>query len=108
MDIPKNMRTYFLGVVYRGDKHLSRGTPEHTALQERHLAYNRRIAEAGSYRAFGPVTDQGEILAVAIIDVPTPEQAQALLDSDPAVEARHFRIEAHPLFWPSLDRVKVE
>jgi hypothetical protein len=102
------MRNYFLGVLFRGEHELTRGSPEHSALQERHLAYNRQRAEEGTYRAFGPVTDQSEILAVAVIDVPTLEEAEALLAGDPAIQARHFRAEAHPLFWPSLDGMKLE
>ncbi len=108
MDIPKDMRNYFVAVLYRGEHHLERGSPEQAALQARHLAFNRKCAEAGHFKAFGPLMDGSEILAFSVIDVPTLAEAQALVDQDPAIECGHFRAETHPLFWPSLDAVKIE
>lgn len=108
MDIPKEMRNYYVGLVFRGDQYLTRGSPDQQALQERHLAFNRRCAEAGKYKAFGPITDNSDALAISVIEVASVEEALAFLSEDPAVEAGHFRVEAHPLFWPSLDDVKVE
>ena len=108
MDIPKDMRNYFAGVMFAGPKRLARGTPEERELQMRHLAFNRKCAEEGKYKAFGPLMDGGEILAFSVVEVGSLEEAQALFDSDPAVQAGHARVEAHPLFWPSLDAVKIE
>jgi uncharacterized protein YciI len=88
MDIPKDMRNYFVAVIYAGPNVLERGTPAQTALQVRHLAFNRKCAEAGKYKAFGPLTDRSEILAFSVIDVPTLAEAQALIEQDPGGPGR--------------------
>lgn len=108
MDVPRNYRNYYLGVLFRGERHLTRGTPEQQELLARHLTYNRRRAEEGPLKAFGPLRDDGDIVAVSVMDVGSLAEAQALLDEDPAVQAGHCRAEAHPLFWPSLDAVTLE
>ena len=107
MDVPKDMQNYFLIVLYRGERYLVQGTPEQVELQGRHLWFNRNRCEEGSYKAVGPTTDGGEILAFAVVDAPNLEAAQALADQDPGVVAGHLRSVAHPLFWPSLDAVRV-
>jgi hypothetical protein len=96
-----------VAVLFRGDHHLQRGTPEQQELQLRHLAFNRKQAEAAMYKAFGPQMDGGEILALGVIDVRTAEEAQPVVDGDPAIQCGHFRAEVHPLFWPKLDNVVV-
>lgn len=108
MDIPTNMRTYVAALLYRGERYLERGTPAQQAVMQRHLAYTRTLAERGVYRAMGPLTDEGEVLAIAILDLPTIAAAEAALAADPAMQARHFRAETHPLFFPSLDGVHID
>jgi uncharacterized protein YciI len=108
MDVPNNMRNYQVGFLYRGENYLTRGTPEQTALQQRHLAYNRKAYDAGKYKAFGPITDNGDVIAITVMDVATADEAMEILNGDPAIQVGHFRAEVHPLFWPSLDAVVLD
>lgn len=108
MDVPRNMHNYQVGFLFRGDHYLQRGTPEQAALQARHLAYNRKVYEEGKYRAFGPIMDEGDVIAITVMDVATAEEAMQILSGDPAIQANHFRAEVHPLFWPSLDAVVLD
>jgi len=42
MDVPKNMRNYFLCLLLKGERWNSAESPENEELQERHLAHIRR------------------------------------------------------------------
>ena len=108
MDVPSNMRNYFLAILYEGPTPLERGTPEQRELQARHLTYNKRCVEQGGLKAYGPLTDGGEILAISVYDLPSAEEVRAMLAEDPAFISGQFRADVHPLFWPSLEGMRVE
>jgi uncharacterized protein YciI len=77
------------------------------ALMARHLAYNRVQAKARRYLVFGPLLDQGDVLAVAVIAAAPVEEAKRIVDQDPAILAGRFLIELHAAWLPSLDGVQV-
>jgi uncharacterized protein YciI len=105
-DLPRNLKPYFLALFRPGERwNQTEGAED---LPARQLAFLRTQFEAGVYRAAGPVTDGGEIAAMAIIEAENLESAQRVAERDPAVEAARLTVEVHPVLVPALDAVRAE
>lgn len=105
-DVPRNLKPYFLCLLKRGERW--NVTEGHEDLMPRYLAYLRREMEARRISFAGPVTDDGDLIALAIIQAPTAEEAKACVDENPGVKSGHFLAELHPCYLPTLDGLKVE
>lgn len=92
------MTTYYVGFLFRGPKWTPGDTAETRKLQEEHMANIRRMGEAGKLVIAGPFTDNGDLRGLYVFRVASPEEARALVESDPAVKAGHLRFELHPWF----------
>lgn len=108
LDVPKEMRNYFVGLLTKGENFREGNTPESQQLQQQHLAYNRKLSEQQKYLIFGPLLDNGRIRGINVIDAASIEEAEAIMRADPAVQAGRFAFEVHPAFLPALDAVVVE
>ncbi len=105
-DVPRNLKPYFLCLLRKGARW---NEPEGSeALMPAQLAFLREQLESGRYRVAGPVTDDGEIVGVSIIEAPTLEAAQSLADQDPGIQTGRLTAEMHPVFLTSLDAVRTE
>jgi uncharacterized protein YciI len=105
-DVPRNLKPYFLCLLRRGERwNMTEG---YENLMPHYLAYLRSEIEARRIVCAGPVTDNGDLIAVAIFETGTLEAAKALIDENPAVKSGHFVAELHPCYLPGLDGVKVE
>ena len=92
------MTTYFVGFLYRGPKWTAESTPETQRIQEGHMANIRRMGEAGKLLVAGPFSDDGDLRGLYVFKVATKEEAEKLVESDPAVQAGRLRFELHPWF----------
>jgi uncharacterized protein YciI len=92
------MTTYYVGFLFRGPKWAPGDTPESRKLQEEHMANIRRMGEAGKLVIAGPFMDGGDLRGLYVFRVTSAEEAKALVESDPAVQAGHLRFELHPWF----------
>lgn len=99
--VPKDMTQYFVGVIYRGEKWAPQVTEEVTELQKAHLANIGRLVEEGKMVLAGPFGDGGDMRGLFFYDVKTMEEAQELVDTDPAVKAGRLRVELHPWWGPT-------
>jgi uncharacterized protein YciI len=99
--VPKDMTTYFHGLLLRGSKWSPEETDETERVQEAHLAHIRRMFEDGDLVIAGPFTDDGDIRGVFIFRTGTIEEAQALAAADPAVKSGRLIVEIHPWMVPS-------
>jgi uncharacterized protein YciI len=91
---PAAPRDYVLVFLHRAG-----GTPT-DAIMAGHLANIGRLAQAGKIVVAGPFEKGGAdatLSGLFILDVPTVAEAEALTGTDPSVEAKVFRPEAHPL-----------
>jgi uncharacterized protein YciI len=70
-------------------------TPAEYEILNRHFAYMQQLADQGKLLLTGPTLD-GKY-GVAILSVTTQEEAQTLVDADPAVVAGLFQPNLHPL-----------
>ena len=95
-EVPQNMIVYYLRLLKRGPLWTPEETPEVERLQAAHLAYGRKLREAGKLVINGPLLDNGDLRGVGIFRVGSLEEAQALSDADPAVQAGRLISELHP------------
>jgi len=72
-------------------------TTEEGATMAAHVSYWTKKAEQGTAVAFGPVHDPAGVWGIAIIDVESPNEAEALRDGDPAVRNSLGRVEIYPM-----------
>lgn len=90
------MKVYYLRLLKRGPLWTPEETPELERLQEAHLAYGRKLIEEGKIILNGPLLDNGYLRGVSIMRVDSQEEAQALADGDPSVQAGRLACEVHP------------
>jgi uncharacterized protein YciI len=72
-----------------------------------YLAYLRRETETRRMVFAGPVTDDGEIIGVAVLEAANAQEAMAMTGENPGVKSGHFSAELHPCYLPALDGVTV-
>lgn len=99
------MTTYYMGLLFRGEKWTPGSTPETEKIQEGHMANVRRLANEGKLLLAGPFGDDGDLRGIFVFKVASMEEAQALVASDPAVQAGRLRVELHP--WYSAKNIVV-
>ena len=105
-DVPRNLKPYFLCLLRRGERW--NVTEGHEDLMPEYLAYLRREMEARRIVFAGPVTDDGDLIAIAVIETATMQEAKALVAENPGVKSGHFVAELRPCYLPALDGVEVE
>ena len=106
-EIPKDMTPYFLAIYVAGPKHLKE-SPEQMELAKQHLKFIRRMIEQKKYMFAGPLTDNGEMLGVAIVAAASVDEAKQITSGDPAIAAGHMTAQLHPAMLPSLASLTVK
>ncbi len=91
------MKSYVMAFLKRGP---NRTTDKAKAaeLQTAHLDNIGRLAEAGKLVVAGPFMDDGDIRGIYIFDVASVEEAKALTETDPAIQAGSLIMELHPWY----------
>lgn len=80
-------------------------SPEESAeLQAAHMANIGRLAEEGKLLLAGPFMDNGELRGIYIFDVQSIEEAEALTQTDPAIEAGALVMELRPWYGSAAVR----
>jgi uncharacterized protein YciI len=101
----RRMETYYVGLVYKGSAWVPRDAPGAAEMQKAHLANIRRLAQSGRLVLAGPFTDDGDLRGMFVFRASSLEEAQALCDTDPAVQSGRLRVELHP--WYSAKGITV-
>lgn len=91
------MRQYVMAFLKAGPNRDISET-EAMEIQRAHLDNIRRMAENGDLVLAGPFMDRGEVRGIYIFDVSTVEEARALTETDPAIEAGRLEMELHPWY----------
>jgi uncharacterized protein len=91
-----NMNLYYLGLLHRGPAWTAEETPEVAQLNEGHLANIRRLEGLGKLVLAGPFLDDSELQGIYIFRATSLEEAKALVETDPAVQAGRLVFELHP------------
>lgn len=94
------MKQYYMCFLKRGP---NRDQDKETvmALQEAHLANIGRLAELGKIVIAGPFGDDGDLRGIFIMNTRTREEAEELVNSDPAIQAGRLSYELIP-WWGAI------
>jgi uncharacterized protein YciI len=96
----ESMRMYVLGLLYRGEKWTPGKTEETAKIQEAHLANIGRLAKEGKLILAGPFSGTDDLRGLFLFDVTTIEEARALANTDPAVQAGRLRVDLIQWYGP--------
>jgi uncharacterized protein YciI len=91
---------YVLGLLYRGEKWTPEKTEETAKIQEAHLANIGRLAKEGKLILAGPFSGGDDLRGLFLFDVTTIEEARALAETDPAVQAGRLRVDLIQWYGP--------
>ncbi len=91
------MKPYVMAFLKAGPDR-SQDAETATALQKAHLQNIMRMAEEGTLVLAGPFLDRGEVRGIYIFNVATVEEAEALTNTDPAIQAGRLVMELHPWY----------
>ena len=97
---PIKMTTAYLGFLTRGAKWTPEQTPATAELQKAHLANIYRLAEMKKLVVAGPFGDDTALRGIFVFRVASIDDAKALAETDPAVQAGRLAIEMHPWLVP--------
>ncbi len=95
------LSTYYICLLRKGPKWTSEETPEGDELQALHMEHIQELVASGAKVVAGPVDDASDIRGFSIFRTATLAEAQALAESDPAVQAGRFIVELHAWRTPS-------
>jgi uncharacterized protein YciI len=102
---PRSDATYVFGLLVRGPKAVTAVTEEEKKqqadIQAGHMANINRLADLGKLVLAGPFAGGGDRRGVFIFKVDTVEEAQALCDTDPAVQAGRLKVELYKWTVPA-------
>lgn len=91
------MKQYVMAFLKVGPNR-SQDSTTRANLQRAHLNNITRLANEGVLVLAGPFIDEGDIRGIYVFDVETMEEAKALTETDPAVEAGSLVMELHPWY----------
>lgn len=91
------MKRYVLAFLKRGPNR-SQDSLTAANLQKAHLQNINRMAEEGKLVLAGPFMDDSDIRGIYVFNVTTVEEARALTETDPAIQAGRLVMELHPWF----------
>lgn len=97
---PIKMTTAYLALLSRGAKWTPEKTPATEELQKAHLANIVRLADLKKLVVAGPFGDGGQLRGIFVFKVASIDEARALTETDPAVQAGRLAIELHPWLVP--------
>ncbi len=86
------MKKYVIAFLKRGPNR-DRSQEEADALQAAHMVNISRMAEEGVLILAGPFFGDGEMRGIYIFDVDSIEKAEALTNTDPAIQAGSLEME---------------
>lgn len=96
---PPSMCQYFVALLYSGPSR-DADDAEVQQIQAAHRSRIRELIASGEMVVAGPF-DGGELRGMFIYDVASMEQAEALAESDPAIQAGRLRAEIHAWWGPT-------
>ena len=101
VDVP-DMKQYYVGLIYRGQGGDTEATEDEIMeIQRQHLANIDRLHKQGKMVMAGPFGDGGDLRGLFFYDVETLEEAEELVQTDPAVRAGRLRVELYPWWEPT-------
>ncbi len=111
------MRQYVIAFLKKGPNR-NQDSLTSAKLQNAHMENIGRLAEEGKLIVAGPFLDDTDLRGIYVFDVKTVEEAEALTQTDPAIQAGSLIMELHPWYgsaammaipeiYPKLSKVKI-
>lgn len=97
---PVKFTTAYLALLTRGAKWTPEKTPATEELQKAHIANIVRLAEMKKLVVAGPFGDDGKLRGIFVFKVASIDEARALTETDPAVQAGRLAVDLHPWMVP--------
>ena len=97
---PLSMTTAYLGFLTRGAKWTPEQTRATAELQKAHMANINRLAQMKKLVVAGPFGDDTTLRGIFVFKVASIDEAKALAETDPAVQAGRLVIDMHPWLVP--------
>lgn len=94
------MKQYVMAYLKKGTNR-SQDSVTAANLQKAHINNIVRMANEGKLVLAGPFTDDYEVRGIYVFDVKTVEEARALTETDPAIQAGRLVMELHPWYGPA-------
>lgn len=91
------MKKYVMAFLKSGPNR-DQDSAEVIRLQRAHMDNIKRLAEERKLVVAGPFLDDTEVRGIYIFDVGSIEEAEALTQSDPAIQAGRLVMELHPWY----------
>lgn len=91
------MRRYVVAFLKAGPNRTQDSTLA-AQIQEGHMQNIRRLAEENKLLLAGPFLDDGPLRGIFVFNVETLDEARALTESDPAIQAGRLVMELHPWY----------
>jgi len=97
---PIKLTTAYLALLTRGAKWTPEKTPATEELQKAHMANIIRLAGMKKLVVAGPFGDNGQLRGIFVFKVGSLDEARALTETDPAVQAGRLALDIHPWLVP--------
>jgi len=95
---PELMQTYYFVLLYRNENAPQIPEDSVNAIFAGHMANITRLHEEKKMPLAGPFLDDTPLRGIFILQAASMEEARALCDSDPAIQAGRLRAEIHPWY----------
>ena len=96
--VPDKMVPYQLAFLKAGPNRKPADDPETGKIQAAHMAHIRKMGEAGQLVAAGPFVEEGPLRGIFVFKLDSIEQARAIAQQDPAVQAGRLVLETYAWF----------
>lgn len=93
----RGMKKYVIAFLKAGPNR-TQDSATAAKIQSGHMANIGRMADAGQLVLAGPFMEKGDLKGIYIFNVETVEEAKALTETDPAIQAGRLIMELHPWY----------
>jgi uncharacterized protein YciI len=98
---PDKMTVYYMAMLKSGPVR-DHDSATAAKIQEAHMGHIMKMAAEKKLVLAGPFLDNGELRGIFIFNVASIEEAEALTNQDPAVQAGRLVMEIHPWYGPAI------
>ena len=92
------MKKYYLVLLKKGPNRDGADSLEVARVQQAHLDNINRLAAEGKLAIAGPMGDDGDLRGIFIMTVADLDEAERLVNTDPAIKVGRLTAEIHP-WW---------
>jgi len=100
-DTTYTMKRYVMVLLKRGEKAAEFSEAELVDLQAAHMENIGKMDATGKLMVAGPFGDDTDLRGIFILDVESIDEAKALVEIDPMIEAGRLTAEYHP-WWGAV------